>query len=330
VNPFFLEVQPGSSCLSRAEVIFFFPIDNGNNFCYNLFGCIVTEDKRGFLLQIKQTLPSLPEQERKVADYVLRHPYEVVGYSITRLADLCGVSSTTVSRFCQRLGLPGYRRFKIALAREWRSPEQLTYVDLQPGDTLASVANKIFAADVQALRDTQKVLDMAVLEQVVDAILGARRVDIYAMGGASIPARELHLKCMHQGMNANAFLDAQMQIMSAASLTAEDVGIGISHSGMQSQVAEALTLAGEGGATTVALTSYPHSPVAKAASLVLYTASLAADTTYDSPSVRNAQLAVVDVIYAAMVWRGKELTRDRMARVARAIANHTTGAHRGS
>jgi DNA-binding MurR/RpiR family transcriptional regulator len=75
-------------------------------------------DDRGILLQIKQALPSLPDQERKVGRYVLQHPHEAVSHSITKLAELSSVSSTTVSRFCQRMGVSGYRQFRIALAKE--------------------------------------------------------------------------------------------------------------------------------------------------------------------------------------------------------------------
>jgi DNA-binding MurR/RpiR family transcriptional regulator len=281
----------------------------------------------GILLKIKQTLPSLPEQERRVGDYVLQHPHETVGCSITRLAGACGASNTTVSRFCQRLGAGGYRQFKIALAKDLGSPENLMYVEVQPGDTLASVAQKVFATNVQAVRDTQKVLDLAVLEKVVETILQAKRVDIYATGGAGIAARELHIKCMQLGINANAFLDSQMQCMSAAALTPEDVGIGVSHSGMQRHVVEALTLARSSGAITIALTSYPNSPVAKAADMALYTAALGIPTTYDSPSVRSAQLSLVDVIYEAMLMKGRESARAKMARVAKAISEHTTGSN---
>jgi DNA-binding MurR/RpiR family transcriptional regulator len=113
--------------------------------------------------------------------------------------------------------------------------------------------------------------------------------------------------------------------MSAASMTHEDVGIGISHSGLQRQVAEALDLAGSGGATTVALTSFSATPVAEAADIVLFTASLGADVAHDSPSVRNAQLAVVDVLYEALLIQGEELAREKMARVAAAISDHLAG-----
>jgi DNA-binding MurR/RpiR family transcriptional regulator len=284
-----------------------------------------TMNAHGVLLKIKQTLPSLPEQEYKVGEYVLRHPYEAVALSITGLADACGVSNTTVSRFCQRIGLAGYRQFKIALARESGSPENLIYVEVTPEDTLAAVAQKIFATNIQALHDTQRLLNMDVLEQVVAALLRSRRVDIYATGGAAVAAQELHFKCMQLGLNASAFLDSQMQMMSAASLEAGDVGFGISHSGMQWQVVEALKKVKVGGGTTVALTSYPESPVARAADLVLYTASPRTAIVYAPPSVRNAQLAVVDVLYEAMLMKGQEPGRDKMARVAQAISEQLIG-----
>jgi len=285
---------------------------------------------QGVLLKIKQAVQSMPEQEAKVGEYILRHPHEAAALSITELAAGCGVGNTSVSRFCERLGLTGYREFRLALARESGSAESLVYVAVAPDDTLANVVHKIFAANMQALHDVERSLDLEVLDRVVDRIMGARRVDIYSAGGAGIAARELHLKCMHLGINANAFLDSQMQVMSAATLTAEDVGIGISHTGMQSQVAEALGVARQGGAATVALTSYPGTPVANTADTVISTATLAAAITYDSPSVRNAQLAIVDVIYEALLLKGAEPARERMARVARAIAEHTAGQGRRS
>ncbi|HSJ53395.1 MAG TPA: MurR/RpiR family transcriptional regulator [Anaerolineae bacterium] len=277
----------------------------------------------GLLLQIKGMLPALPDQERKLGEYVLRYPNEAADETIVGLAKCAGVSTTTVSRFCQRLGFQGFRQLKVALAREWSRPSTLVYVHAQPGDTLATIAHKILAANILALQDIQRSLDLAVLDQVVAKLLHARRVDLYAAGGAGIAARELHLKCMHIGLNANAFLDSQMQVMSAAALTSDDLGIAISHTGMQRQVAEALTLAREGGAGTVALTSFPGSPVGQAADVVLSTASLAASISYDSPTVRSAQLAIVDVIYEAMLLRAAETSRDKMSRVARAIRQNT-------
>jgi hypothetical protein len=41
--------------------------------------------------------------------------------------------------------------------------------------------------------------------------------------------------------------------------------------------------------------------------------------------VRNAQLSVVDIIYEAMLMKGRQVARGKMARVAKAISDHTVG-----
>ncbi|RPI56779.1 MAG: MurR/RpiR family transcriptional regulator, partial [Chloroflexi bacterium] len=118
----------------------------------------------GLLLQIKGVLPALPEQERRLGEHVLRYPDEAADETIVGLARCAGVSNTTVSRFCRRLGFDGFRQFKVALAREWSRPSTLVYVQSQPGDTLATIANKILAANILALQDIQRSLDLVTLE----------------------------------------------------------------------------------------------------------------------------------------------------------------------
>jgi RpiR family carbohydrate utilization transcriptional regulator len=275
------------------------------------------------LLKLKRLLPSLAQQERKAAEYILRYPYDVIGWPITEFSRTCGVSNTTIIRLCRRLNGDGYRRFKIELAKEIGSPDSLVYPEIWPEDPLSAIAEKIFTANIQALRDTLKVLDLEALNRAVEAILAAQRVEIYAIGGAGIAARELHFKCMQLGITVNAYLDSQMQMMSASVLTPHDVGIGISHSGLHRHTAEALHLARASGATTISLTSYPNSPVAKEAAIALYTSAWGSPAQ-DSPSVRNAQLAVVDVIYEAMLLKGREQTQEKLSRVARAISKHIT------
>lgn len=279
--------------------------------------------RESILLKLKRWLPSLPKQESRAAEYILQYPYDVIGWPITEFSKACGVSNTTIIRLCRRLNGDGYRRFKIELAKEIGSPDSLVYPEVRPEDPLSAIAEKIFMANIQALRDTLTVLDLEALDRAVEAILDAQRVEIYAIGGAGIAARELHFKCMQLGITVNAYLDSQMQMMSASVLTPEDVGIGISHSGLHRHTAEALRLARVSGATTISLTSYPDSPVATEADIALYTSTWG-PPSQDSPSVRNAQLTVVDVLYEAMLMKGREQTQEKLGRVARAISEHIT------
>ncbi|HID62416.1 MAG TPA: MurR/RpiR family transcriptional regulator [Anaerolineae bacterium] len=258
------------------------------------------------LLTIRGLLPSLTTGEKKIGNYVLRYPDEVVKLSITELAEACGVSDATIFRFCRKVGTEGYQDFKIALAKESVSPDSLVYTDVIPEDSLLTMAEKIVEANVKALRDTLKVLDVEALDRALNAILAANQVQIYAIGGSGVAARELQFKLMQLGINANAFIDSQMQFISASLLTDKDVGIAVSHSGTKRHTVEALKLAKASGATTICITSHPASPIAEVADIKLCTSAWEDLVHDDSPSVRNAQLALIDVIYEGIVMRAPQ------------------------
>jgi RpiR family carbohydrate utilization transcriptional regulator len=272
------------------------------------------------LLKIRGLLPSLTAGEKKIGNYVLRYPDEVVKLSITELAEACDVSDATIFRFCRKVGTEGYQDFKIALAKESVSPDSLVYADVIPEDSLITMAEKIVEANVKALRDTLKVLEVEALDRALNAILAANRVQIYAVGGSGVAARELQFKLMQLGVSANAFIDSQMQFISASLLTDSDVGIAVSHSGAKRLTVEALKIAKASGATTICITSHPASPVAEVADIKLYTSAWENLAHDDSPSVRNAQLALIDVIYEGIVMRAPKRARASLSKANEAIS----------
>lgn len=270
------------------------------------------------LLQIRGLLPSLSEQEQRVGSYVLSHPEQVVSLSITQLAEATGVSDTTIFRFCRHVGTQGYQDFKIALVRALVSSHSLVYADVTPDDSLASMAEKVIEASIKALQDTAAVLDVEALERAVNTLLRARRTEIYALGGAGVAAREMQFKMMQLGMRINAFLDAQMQTMSAALLGPGDLAVGISHSGEDRHTVSALRIARQHGATTLAITNHPGSSLARTADICLVTSAEETPLEGGSPSIRIAQMAMVDLLYEGVLLKGGKRLQRRLARVAEA------------
>ena len=106
------------------------------------------------LLTIRGLLPSLNEQEQKVGQYVLDHPYEVIHLPMAELAERCGVGDTTIFRFCRRVRMDGYQDFKITLARELPLATPAVYAAVAAGDSLAQAAHKVIADDMKSLEDT--------------------------------------------------------------------------------------------------------------------------------------------------------------------------------
>jgi hypothetical protein len=110
----------------------------------------------------------------RIADFIMLDAAEVVHMSVTKVAEKAEAS---VVGFCRSLGGRGFQQVKIALARDLVQPVQFIHEDLTPEDDTAAVIEKVFQSDLQALRDTQKALDIAAVARAVEAIRRASRVE---------------------------------------------------------------------------------------------------------------------------------------------------------
>lgn len=259
------------------------------------------------LVRIRSLLPGLARAEQRVAHVVLDDPAGVARRSITEVADAAGTSETTVTRFCKAVGVSGYPELRIALAADTARAEARSERDLGgdigPGDELSQVVGKVAFADARAVEETAEQLDMASLERVVDAIAAAGRVDVYGVGASAFVALDLQQKLHRIGRISFAWSDTHIMLTSAAVLSPGDVAVGISHTGATTDTVEALREARERGATTVAVTNFPRSPITDVADHVLTTA--ARETTFRSGATasRIAQLTVIDCVFIGVAQR---------------------------
>jgi DNA-binding MurR/RpiR family transcriptional regulator len=148
------------------------------------------------------------------------------------------------------------------------------------------------------------------------------RVDIYGASGSALIGAEMQF-CLHRiGIATWAWADIHNGLASSALLTPGDVALGISHSGQTRETIEMLTEAGDHGATTIALTSFPRSPLAEVADIVLLTATQATTFRPDALSARHPQLIVLDLLYIAVAQRTYEQAHAAFKVTAQAVAGH--------
>lgn len=270
------------------------------------------------LVNVRALLPTLNEQEQKVARYVLEHPQETVRLPINELARRTATGDATVLRFCKKVGTQGYGDFKIRLAQDLAGARLATYASREASDTLAVALCKSVSADVKAMEDTLAIADAEALVAASAALLGARRVDVYGSGGAAVAAEELQFKLARVGVRCMAHRDGEMQFMSASLLGAPDVAIGISHSGESNVVCEALAEAKAHGATAVAITNHPVSPLASLADVTLVTAAQDALTHGYPTGARAAQVALINMLCICITQLGRELAEQSETRLEEA------------
>ncbi len=256
----------------------------------------------GVLVKVRALLPDLAPAERRVADAVLADPAGTAMQSISDFARSCDTSSTTVMRFCRQLGLGGYPELRLALVAAVTGDASAAEAtsDIQPNDSAAEVVKKIAYADAKAVEDTAANLDVEVLEKVVKALRTARRIDLYGVGASGYAAADMQQKLHRIGKLAFAWPDAPLGITSAALLGPGDVAVGLSHTGTTVDTIDALVEARKNGATTIAITNFPRSPITSVASLAIHTAARETAFRAGAMTSRIAQLTVVDCIFVLL------------------------------
>jgi DNA-binding MurR/RpiR family transcriptional regulator len=290
----------------------------------------------GVVIRIRALSPSLSPAEQRVAGIVLEDPAQAAGRTITELARAAGTSETTVIRFCKALGLAGYPELRLRLAAESaresvRTGDRARVVgsDIGPDDTMEQIVEKIAFADSRAVEETARQLDIAELERVVELLSEARRTEIYGVGASGFVAMDFQQKLHRIRRLAFAWGDTHVALASVALVGPGDVALGISHTGATSETIEFLSVAKDRGATTVALTNFPRSPIASVADHVLTTA--ARETTFRSGATasRIAQLTAIDALFVGIARRHYQDTLDALEVTYDAVSGRRVSAPRG-
>lgn len=252
------------------------------------------------MLNIKLLYKKLGKSEKKIADWLFENPNEILSLSIVDLADRCGCSEATIVRFAKKLGFSGYQGLKISLAQETNSTSVST--NITNNDSLEEIYDKVCNDIYCSLERTKMVLNTDTLEEVCKKISYAEKIVIFGLGNSASIALDASHKLLRTGCNAYAYSDNHMQVIVASHLTSNDVAIGISHSGSSKDIVEALKIAKESGATTVAITNSGKSPIQKYSDFTLFTASDETKHNILALNSRIAQLSIVNAIYFYLVY----------------------------
>jgi DNA-binding MurR/RpiR family transcriptional regulator len=279
------------------------------------------------LVHLRSVLPGLAGALRQVGNVILEDPAWASRATIVELGERSGTSPATVTRFCRSLGLAGYTELRVGIATEIGRADQAGWevgigADVLPTDPIDRVLRTLLAVDLQAMHETAAGLDLRTVDAVVDALVTARRVDFYGVGGSAAVFEDMQMRMHRIGIATWSWSDVHNGLTSAALLGAGDVAIGMSHSGRSTETVEMLAEAKRNGAVTVAITNFSTSPIAEVADHLLSTS--VRETSYRSGemSARHSQFLVLDLLYLGVAQRTHERATDMWARTADAVAGH--------
>ena len=263
------------------------------------------------LERIKASLPSLAPAEQRVGKLVLADPRAFANLPVTELADRSHVSKPTVVRFCRSMGSDGLSDFKLKLAGSVSEGVPFIHRSVDVDDKTNDIAVKVIDNTVAAFLKYRNDASSFALEHAAQALASTqktgRRIEFYGVGNSGIVAQDAQHKFFRLGVNAIAYSDGHMQVMSASMLKPGDCAVIISNSGRTRDLMDACDIAKKQGATTIVITA-SGSPLASAGHIHLTADHPEGYDKYSPMVSRLLHLLIIDILATTVALRiGEEL-----------------------
>lgn len=254
------------------------------------------------LKSIADAKSNLRKSEQKVADYVLEHPSDVIHMRIVDLASEANVSEPTVVRFCRALNYDGFQDFKLTLAQGLASNANFEQFSLNSKDTVSEFKQKIFDSTVGNMMRVREELNAETLEAAIDAIANTNRLELYGFGASAPVCNDAQHKFHRLKIATSAYSDPHMQMISATTLTEQDVVIAISQTGRTKDLLHSVKLVKDAGVTVISLCP-SNTPLADLASISIHI-DLEEDKDLSTlMSSRVVHLVVIDVLAVGVAMK---------------------------
>ncbi|WP_102692590.1 MurR/RpiR family transcriptional regulator [Rummeliibacillus pycnus] len=270
--------------------------------------------------KINSLYPRLSEKEKKIADYIQEDPSHIINKTINEVSADLSIADATVFRFCKRLGFKGYQAMKIALASEAITPIKQIHEEISENDDERTIFEKIFKSNIQTLENTMHILDEGSIKKAVSFMNQAKHIYFYGTGGSAVIAMDAYHKFVRTGVKCFAFIDSHFQLMSASQLSSDDLAVVISHSGRNRDTLQITKTVKENGASIIAITGFPKSPISQLADVALYTSSEETEYRSEALSSRIGQLSIIDALYVNAMVKHKDDANYALEKMRHAIS----------
>ncbi len=243
-------------------------------------------------------MPAFSKGQRAIARYILEHYEKAAFMTASKLGATVGVSESTVVRFASEVGCDGYPQLQKRLQEIIRN--RLTAVqriEITSGQmSRVDVVQKVLQADIDRIKHTMDNINMDDFNDAVDRIVKAKTIYILGVRSASALARFMGYYFTHifpdvRVLNTTNSSEMFEQLMR---ISEEDVVICMSFPRYSQRTTKAARFARNRGASVIAITDSPESPLAQESDSCLYANS-------DMASFIDSLVAPLSLINALIV-----------------------------
>lgn len=252
----------------------------------------------------------LSRKQRSVVSYIEHNPKFAAFATAAELGTRVGVHPSTVVRLAQMLGYAGFPEFQAAIRHQYlTSLDAINLVPAHAGEQFGDVVLASLDQDLRNLSTTRSSLDREMVRRVARLLESSSNTLV--VGGGSHGGLMLILShvCRFMGLPVEAEVRGGISLAARLSLVQPGhLVFGTSAWWLLHETREALAIAQERGATTVAIVDSRAAPLAQVADHVLITRS--ESVSFNQSLVGH--LSIINAIVAEIAAHGGPEMQARM------------------
>lgn len=270
------------------------------------------------LQSLELKMGTLTSAQRKVADYILKHPTEVAFLTVEQLAGFIGVSVATVMRLTYVAGYTGYVQFQKGL-------QELLRNRVAPPTKLEANVKKlgknkllIECAKVQIanINKTAEFLSDEAIDNALKLMFAAKKIYVIGIRGSAAVATYLNEGLNRLGVDCELLIPDSARLQAILSkLSADDLLIAISLPRYARRTVEVVRVAKSKGVKLLSITDGYSSPLAMLSDTFLA-------CVYDSMAFHNSEIGalfVADFLVTSVAIKDSAKTKRQLEEIENVI-----------
>ncbi|GAB1611936.1 MurR/RpiR family transcriptional regulator [Mammaliicoccus lentus] len=229
-------------------------------------------ENENILIKLKEQIKTLTNSERKVANYIIKEPTEVIFDTINELSKKVGTSTTTIMRLASKMGYSGYTKLQRDLQeviKDGKAPQSRLTSNLKNIEKENLWIETINHYTSQLAHITNQV-DESTLDKAVDLIDNARSICCTCVRSGLPAGQYLSQNVNRIKGNCNLIIaDVSDWIDEVVSMDENDVLVAISYPRYAKRINEFVKIAKERNVKIIIITDTYSSPLVDYADVII-------------------------------------------------------------
>lgn len=274
-----------------------------------------------YLIKIKERWDEFTPSDKKIGEYIIDNPEQIVNYNTLQLAEIIKTSQSAIIRFIKKIGYKGYIDFKIDVAKSLEEKNEFLLDEvISKNESIENIISKSKNNVLATVEKTYALINTESINRAIADINKANNIYLAGVGSSGLICEDFSYKLQRSGKKVFYQVDAHTNLALVSNICKDDLLIAISYSGLTKEILIASEYAKNIGAKVISISKALNSALANNTDELLLIPEIEMEMRYGAISSRLSSQIITDILYYGYVTANTEKVNENM-RTSKLLTN---------